>query len=193
MSIRDELVDGHAGHTGAQYINAAYGECMRNARTNARFTSTGTIVATKRINAGTEILMAYGRDYWRVHRDTVSVASECERVAPDRNASNRCAEKTCTLTVAAEPTREYDASKPYAPVAIPVVQAQLITQWPKRQRLARHEVVCHTVDDNERDDGVRAYNWRKGAVSIEQRQWNRQAWSAWKRKREGNGERDGVT
>ena len=58
------LVDGKHGPTGAQYINSAY-QAPAGWVNNARILATGTIVATTVIRPGTEILMAYGEEYWR--------------------------------------------------------------------------------------------------------------------------------
>ena len=58
------LVDGKYGPTGAQYVNSAY-RAPKGWANNARILATGTIVATKVIRPGTEILMAYGNAYWR--------------------------------------------------------------------------------------------------------------------------------
>ena len=58
------LVDGQHGYTGAQYINAAY-HAPAGWVNNAEMVSSGTIKATRNIEAGHEILMAYGDAYWR--------------------------------------------------------------------------------------------------------------------------------
>ena len=58
------LIDGRYGPTGAQYINSAY-RAPAGWVNNARILATGTIVAMMVIMPGTEILMAYGEEYWR--------------------------------------------------------------------------------------------------------------------------------
>ena len=47
---------------------------MTDARNNVQFKTTGTIRATVAIQEGTEILMAYGADYWRGMRGVPATA-----------------------------------------------------------------------------------------------------------------------
>jgi hypothetical protein len=54
----------HMGPPYLQYINDARGTTSRN---NARMLQSGRVVAKSRIKQGSEILLAYGRDYWRMH------------------------------------------------------------------------------------------------------------------------------
>jgi hypothetical protein len=59
MAVGGRLIDGLHEVTGAHYINAAYH--LPNKQTNnAKFTNTGTIITTKKLKIGQEILMAYG-------------------------------------------------------------------------------------------------------------------------------------
>ena len=78
------LIDGLDEICGAQYINAARG--INGLRDNAHFGETGTIkpLGNATIHAGTEILMAYGADYWR------GVASHAPTAAHDLPQPQTC-------------------------------------------------------------------------------------------------------
>ena len=66
MVIGSDLVDGADGHTGAQYINAAYHIPAAVGVNKAEMKAGGTIrvVHRKTIKQGEEILMAYHSGYW---------------------------------------------------------------------------------------------------------------------------------
>ena len=57
------LVDGLHGRSGAQYMNSAYGPAT--GANNVAFNANGTVVATRTIAVGDELLVAYGARFWR--------------------------------------------------------------------------------------------------------------------------------
>ena len=83
------LIDGLDEICGAQYINAARG--INGLRDNAHFGETGTIkpLGNATIHAGTEILMAYGADYWRGVASHTPAAAHDPPPPPTRDARQR--------------------------------------------------------------------------------------------------------
>ena len=81
------LIDGLDETCGAQYINAARG--IHGLRDNAHFGEKGTIttLGSSTIRAGTEILMAYGADYWR------GITSHTPTAAHDPPPSPSCRDR----------------------------------------------------------------------------------------------------
>lgn len=64
--------DGAQCYVDGEHAGPPYVQCINDARhtnqtNNARLLQSGRIVATRRIQRGAEILMSYGRDYWRTH------------------------------------------------------------------------------------------------------------------------------
>jgi len=57
------LVDGLHGRSCAQYMNSAHGTAV--GKNNVTFNENGTVVATRAIVAGDELLVAYGARFWK--------------------------------------------------------------------------------------------------------------------------------
>ena len=88
MWVGRMLVDGLHGYTGAQYINAAY-HAPSGWANNAEMVSTGTIRATRNIEAGAEILMAYGDAYWRAWGEVKPRGRPPKRTKHDCDAGDK--------------------------------------------------------------------------------------------------------
>ena len=63
-SLPEFDVDGADGVGGAQYMNDGKGTNIAN---NAKFKDSGVISALYGISTGAELLMDYGKEYWKAH------------------------------------------------------------------------------------------------------------------------------